>query len=76
MKTSLTYLGRARPSESGSAVLVMLAFLMLMVTLCAATSHAVRSARREVRLIEKRQVARLAAATNAPAAPARSMSAP
>jgi Tfp pilus assembly protein PilX len=76
MKTSSTHFSRSRRSQSGAAVLVMLAFLVLMTMLCAATAHAVFSARREVALIEKRQVARLAAATNAPAAPPKSMSAP
>lgn len=76
MKTSSTHFNRSRRSERGAAVLVMLAFLVLMTMLCAATGHAVFSARQEVALIEKRQVARLAAATNSPAAPSKSMSAP
>jgi len=76
MKTSSTHFNRSRRSQSGAAVLVMLAFLVLMMMLCAATAHVVFSARQEVALIEKRQVARFATATNSPAAPSKSMSAP
>lgn len=73
MKVMNLNLARARQSERGSAVLVMLVFLMLMLMLSAATFRAVMSSRREVTLIEKRQMARWAAATNAPPTSARSM---
>jgi hypothetical protein len=66
-----------RKSERGSAVLVLLAFLTLMLILCAATTRAVMLSRHEVALIEKHQIARLAASTtNAPATPSRSLSTP
>jgi hypothetical protein len=70
----LFHSNRRRHSESGSAVLVLLALLTMMLILCAATTRSVIWSRQEVRLIEQRQVARLAAATNAPAAPSKSMS--
>lgn len=57
---------KTHPSESGSAVLVLLAFLTLMLMLSAATSRAVYMSRQEINLINKRQLARLAASTNAP----------
>jgi cytochrome c biogenesis factor len=69
-------LARARRSESGSAVLVLLALLVMMLILCGATTSSVISSRREVGLIEQRQVARLATATNAPAAAAKSAGTP
>jgi hypothetical protein len=74
MKNSYPHLTRAHRSENGSAVLVMLAFLVLIMMLCAATTRTVISARQEVALIEKRQVERLAATTNALAAPAKLIS--
>lgn len=67
---------RLRRSESGSAVLVLIAFLLLMMMLCAATTNSVVWSRQEIGLIEKKQVARLATATNAPAAPAKSAGTP
>lgn len=66
----------SRRSERGSAVLVLLALLTIMMILCAATLRAVVSSRQEVALIEKKQVARLATATNIPPASAKSMSTP
>lgn len=71
MKTSIVHLIRAHRSENGSAVLVMLALLVLIVMLCAATTQSVVWSRHEIKLIEQRQIARLAAATNAPVAPAK-----
>ena len=59
---------RVRRSERGSAVLVLIAFLVLMMMLCAATTSSVVWSRQEIGLIEKKQVARLATARNAPAA--------
>jgi hypothetical protein len=68
--------GGAPRSERGSAVLVLIAFLVLMMMLCAATTRSVVWSRQEIGLIEKKQVARLATATNAPAAPAKSAGTP
>jgi hypothetical protein len=68
--------GRAPRSESGSAVLVLIAFLVLMMMLCAATTRSVIWSRQEIGLIEKKQVARLATATNAPPASAKSAGSP
>jgi len=76
MKLTSLFSTRPRQSERGSAVLVMLVFLMLILMLCAATSRAVYLSRQEVGLIEKRQMARLAASTNAAPAPPQSVSAP
>ena len=55
---------RSHNSERGSAVLVLLAFLPLIALLSAATTRSVLNTRKEVELIEKRQLARLAANTN------------
>ena len=67
---------RSHPSQRGSAVLVMLIFLVLMFMLCVATSQAIYSSRQEISLIEKQQLARLAASTNAAPATSRSISTP
>lgn len=63
---------RNRNSQHGSAVLVLLAFLALMLIFCAATTRAIFTTRKELKLIEKHQLARLAAATNSPPASAKS----
>jgi hypothetical protein len=63
-------------SRSGSVVLVLLIFLTLMMMLCAATWSAVHLTRQEVNLIEKHQIERLAATTNAPPASTPSQPAP
>lgn len=60
----------------GSVVLILLAFLVLMTMLCAATWQVVYTTRQEVNLIEKHQIKRLATATNAPPASAKSTNAP
>lgn len=57
---------RRRHSQRGSVVLVLLAFLVIMLMLCMATSRSVNISRKEIALIEKHQIARLAATTNAP----------
>jgi hypothetical protein len=59
MKTALTNLQPARPSEGGFAVLVVLAFLAIMVVLVGANVRSVNWLRREVKLVEKQQVDRL-----------------
>jgi hypothetical protein len=61
-----------RHSQSGSAVLMLLAFLALMLIFCAATTRAIFTTRKELKLIEKHQLARLAAATNSLPASAQS----
>ena len=68
--------GSTRPCDSqrGSVVLVLLAFLVLMSMLTAATWHALHLSRQEVALIEKHQIERLAAATNVPPVSARPVS--
>lgn len=48
--------------------MVLFAFLTLIIMLCVATTTAVISTRRETSLLEKKQLARLAAMTNAPSA--------
>lgn len=72
MKSMRSYRKRPRNSQDGSAVLVLLAFLTLMLIFCAATTRAVLITRQELKLIEKHQVARLAAATNSLPASAKS----
>jgi hypothetical protein len=73
MKTMPFHQQRSRRSQSGSAVLILLAFLTLRVIFCAATTRAVLTTRQELRLIEKHEVARLAtAATNSTPAAAKS----
>jgi len=47
--------------------MALLSFLFIMTLLCAATARSVLWTRNEVRLIEKKQIARLAASTNSPA---------
>ena len=66
MKTILLCRKCRRHSQSGSAVLILLAFLTLMLIFVAATTRAVMMTRKELKLIEKHQMARLAAATNSP----------
>jgi hypothetical protein len=66
MKTTTVPLALSPRSQRGSAVLVLLAFLGIMLVLCSATTRAVMSTRNEVALLEKQQLARLAASTHAP----------
>jgi hypothetical protein len=63
-------------SQRGSIVLVLMAFLVMMLMLSAATQQAVRISRDELNLIEKQQIARLAATTNAPPASPKPSNAP
>jgi Tfp pilus assembly protein PilX len=58
----------ARRPERGSAVVVILALLAILVLLVAANTQTVRWARAEVRLVDQRQTARLAAGAANPAA--------
>lgn len=65
MKT--TSLHSTRRRNRGTAVLVLLIFITLMMVLCAATNRVVTRSQKEVGLIEKHQLARWATTTNAPA---------
>lgn len=51
-----------KPGQSGSAVIVLLAMLGIMLIFVAANTIAIRSLQRELKLIEKKQVHRLQAA--------------
>ena len=65
MKTQLSPVRRRQKCRQGSAVIVMLAMLGIMVLLMAANTATVSSLRREIKLVDQRQRARLAAsATN------------
>lgn len=56
-----------QPAQRGSAVLVLIVLLGLMVMLVAANTLTLICLRQEVRFVEKRQTERLAAsATNSP----------
>jgi hypothetical protein len=50
---------RGRCADSGSAVVVLLALLGMMLVFVAANTVAIRSLQRELKLIEKKQVQRL-----------------
>ena len=52
-------------AQSGSAVIVLLALLGIMLTFVAANTIAIRSLQRELKLIEKKQVQRLQPAPTA-----------
>ena len=58
----------ARPTRQGSAVVVILALLGIMTLLVAANTRTVNWLRAEVRLVDQRQTARLAASTTNSAA--------
>lgn len=73
MKTNSFYPLRRR--NRGSAVLVLMVFLGLMMILTAATTAVEVRSQKEVALIEQRQLAHWATVTNAPA-PARAITAP
>jgi hypothetical protein len=65
MKTQLSHARRGKKSRQGSAVIVILAMLGIMVLLMAANTVTVNSLRKEIKLLDQRQTARLAAsATN------------
>lgn len=49
-------------AQSGSAVIVLLALLGIMLTFVAVNTVAIRSLQRELKLIEKKQVQRLQSA--------------
>jgi hypothetical protein len=79
MKTPLSNSRRLRRSQGGSAVVVMLALLTVMIMLIAANVATLNRLNREVKGLEKRQVQRLdpslkpalhpwQTATNSPAA--------
>jgi hypothetical protein len=68
MKTRLAQPRPARRPERGSAVIVILALLAILVVLVAANTQTVRWARAEVRLVDQRQTARLAAGAAHPPA--------
>jgi cell division protein FtsB len=59
MKTRFTSLRRARRSQGGSAVVVMLALLAVMLMLIAANVATLNRLNREVKGLEKRQMQRL-----------------
>jgi hypothetical protein len=65
MKIIFPHSQRKSAAEQGSAVIVILAFLSIMVILVAANTKTVNWLRAEVRLMDQRQTERLAAsATN------------
>jgi len=65
MKTQLLYSRRTGASRQGSAVIVMLALLSIMVLLMMANTRTVNWLRAEIKLTDQQQTARLAAsATN------------
>jgi hypothetical protein len=65
MKIVLYTIKRRRNSEQGSAVILILAFLAIMVLLVAANTKTVNLLRADVRLIDHQQAARLnASVTN------------
>jgi hypothetical protein len=65
MKIHLPASHLSRPARSGSAVIVILAMLGIMALLVASNTRTVNWLRAEVRLVDQRQTARLAAsATN------------
>jgi len=68
MKFMLTQSKQSSPHRNGFAVLIMFALLVLISMLCVATFRTVAWSRSEVGLIEKNQLARLAATTNTPPA--------
>lgn len=66
MKLVALHSNRSLPRRDGFAVLIMFAFLVLITILCLATWRTVIWSRSEIGLIEKKQQARLASATNTP----------
>jgi len=65
MRIHLPASHRSRPARSGSAVVVILAMLAIMVILVTSNTRTINWLRAEVRLVDQRQTARLAAsATN------------
>jgi len=60
MKTGCYNLRRSRRIHNGSAVIVVLAVMTILVMLLAANTATLNSLRRQVSAIEKRQVQRLA----------------
>jgi hypothetical protein len=67
MKTQLSHSRRGQKSRQGSAVIVMLALLAIMVVLVAVNTTTVNALRKEIKLVDQRQKARLAATnTNQP----------
>ena len=70
MKIQIHTSGPARHSLSGSAVIIILAMLATMVLLVVANSRTNKWLRNEVKLVDQRETARLAASlTNQPAGP-------
>ena len=76
MKTSILHSKNTAAPQRGSAVLVLLAFLTILLLLCAATARTISWSRQEIRLIEEHQLARLATATNQPPTAAISANSP
>ncbi len=68
MKMILSPSRPARPARQGSAVIVVLALLAVMVLLVAANTQTVRWTRQEIKLVDERETARLAAGGAPPAA--------
>ncbi len=71
MKTDFSIARPPRQTRSGSAVVIMLVLLAIMVELAAANTATLNRLRERVKIVEQRQTRRLAAfSTNAlPAAP-------
>ncbi len=66
MQTSNSY--RRRHGQDGSAVMVILILLFIMVIFVAANTITLNTLRRQVKLVEQRQIQRLAqSVTNQPA---------
>jgi len=68
MNTQPSHCPPARRPERGSAVIVILALLGIILLLVAANTKTVQWVRAEVRLVDQRQTARLAAGTTNPVA--------
>jgi type II secretory pathway component PulK len=68
MRTRSSISHRRRRGQSGSAVVVVLVLLFIMVVFVTANTITLNSLRRQVKLVEQRQIQRLAqSVTNQPA---------
>lgn len=63
MKTQLSICHRRRQSQDGSAIIVILILLCIMLVFVAANTATVNWLRRQVNLVEQRQIQRLALAS-------------
>jgi hypothetical protein len=72
MKTCAAHFRRSRRSPGGSAVLVLLALLTVMVMLVMANTATLNWLTREVKAVEKRQIQRLDPSSKPQARPSQS----